>query len=74
MYTTTVNNNNIIINFNFKGDILLWLNATDFDDDDLEFGVESEFYRKLLTIKKVDNKHATVIANQIFDREVSFFY
>lgn len=53
------------------GDILLWLNATDVDDDDLEFGVESEFYRKLLTIRKVEAKRATVTANQVFDREVS---
>lgn len=54
----------------FLGEILLWLNATDLDDDDLEFGVENGFYRKLLTVNKVDNKHATVVTNEIFDREV----
>lgn len=52
------------------GDILLWLNATDYDDDDLQFGVESDFYKKLITIKKIDGKHAMVLANQKFDREV----
>lgn len=57
-------------NLTKPNDILLWLNATDLDDDDLEFGVENGFYRKLLTVNKIDNKHATVVANQIFDREV----
>lgn len=62
------------------GHILLWLNATDYDDDDLEFGVEGDFYNKLVRVNKVDGKHAQVIANQIFDRETQekyekiFFY
>lgn len=59
--------------YKILGDILLWLNATDNDNDDLEFGLESEFYKKLFNIQKVDNNHATVVANQIFDREVNLF-
>lgn len=55
-------------------DVLLWLNATDFDDDVLDFGVEGDFYKNLIHIKKIDNKHAVVIANQIFDREVQEKY
>jgi hypothetical protein len=54
------------------GQILLWLNATDADDDDLRFGVEGDFYRKLLDIRKIDHKHAVVTSKQIFDREVIF--
>ena len=53
------------------GHILMWLNATDYDDDDLQFGVEGDFYNKLIQVKKIDGKHAQVIDNQIFDREVN---
>jgi hypothetical protein len=56
------------------GDTLLWLNATDFDDDDLKFGIETDFYKKLISIKKFDGKHAIVVANQMFDREVQEKY
>lgn len=62
------------------GNVLFWLNATDYDDDDLQFGVEGDFYNKLVHVKKIDGKHAQVIANQIFDRETQekyeniFFY
>jgi len=56
------------------GDTLLWLNATDYDDDDLKFGIETDFYKKLISIKKVDGKHAIVVANQMFDREVQEKY
>lgn len=58
----------------------MWLNATDNDDDDLQFGVEGDFYNKLIKVKKIDGKHAQVIVQQIFDREVQekyeniFFY
>ena len=62
------------------GSTLLWLNATDNDDDDLRFGVEGDFYNKLLEVVKVDGKHAKVVAKEPFDREVQekfddiFFY
>ncbi len=49
---------------------MLWLNVTDNDDTDLRFGVEGDFYRKFLNIKKIDGKHAIVTAKQPFDREV----
>ncbi len=49
---------------------MLWLNATDHDQDDLQFGVEGDFYKKLITVKKVDRNKAVVIAKQMFDREV----
>jgi hypothetical protein len=52
------------------GDVLLWLNATDPDDTDLRFGVEGDFYRKFLSITKVEgSKRAVVRARQPFDRE-----
>ena len=60
--------------------MLLWLNATYNDDTQLEFGVEGEFYNKLVQVVKVDGKHAQVVARQPFDREVQekyediFFY
>jgi hypothetical protein len=57
-------------NLTKPGDILLWLNATDNDDTDLRFGVEGDFYRKFLNIKKIDGKRAVVTAKQPFDREV----
>ncbi len=56
------------------GDTLLWLNASDYDDNDLKFGIETDFYKKLISIKKVDGKHAIVVANQMFDREVQEKY
>ena len=56
------------------GDVLLQLAAIDSDDTELEFGIISEFYNKLLEIKHVDGKHADVILKQIFDREVCLFY
>ena len=58
----------------------MWLNATDNDDADLHFGVEGDFYNKLVSVKKIDGKHAQVIATKPFDREVQekyediFFY
>ena len=55
------------------GDVLLSLSANDPDDADLEFGVMGEFYNKLLSIKKIDGKHADVILKQPFDREVFIF-
>lgn len=53
---------------------MLWLNATDNDDTDLQFGVETEYYKKLFTIKNVDGKHAMVLSNRIFDREIQEKY
>jgi hypothetical protein len=53
---------------------LLWLNATDYDDDDLQFGVEGDFHKKLINVKKMERNKAVVIAKQIFDREVQEKY
>ena len=39
-------------NLTKPGEILLWLNATDPDDDDLRFGVEGDFYKKFLILSK----------------------
>lgn len=58
-------------NLTKPGDTLLWLNATDSDNnDELSFGVEGgSFYRKLFRIDRVDESHARVTARQVFDRE-----
>ncbi|CAF0900840.1 unnamed protein product [Brachionus calyciflorus] len=56
------------------GDLLLWLNATDSDDSDLDFGVEGDYVSKLITINKVNGKNAKVIAKAKFDREVQEKY
>ncbi len=48
---------------------MFWLNATDNDDVDLQFGVEGDFYNKLIRVNKVDGKRAQVVSNQVFDRE-----
>jgi hypothetical protein len=56
------------------GDILLTLEASDIDDDDLEFGIEGNYYNKLFFIKKIDGKHAVVICRHIFDREIQDKY
>ena len=62
------------------GDVLLWLNATDYDDSNLKFGIEGDFYNRLMNVKQIDGKHAQVIANRPFDRETQekyqdiFFY
>ena len=58
------------MSFFFLGDELLWLNATDHDGDDLQFGVEGDFYKKLILVKKIERNRAVVIAKQVFDREV----
>ena len=51
----------------------MWLNATDPDDDSLEFGVEGEYHNKLISVKKVTKTHAIVFGKQVFDREVNDF-
>ena len=52
------------------GDLLFWLNATDIDDTDLEFGIDGTYSNKLLSIKKINGKSAIVVAKEKFDREV----
>lgn len=54
---------------NNKGDTLLWLNASDVDDDFVKFNIEGSFYNKLFSIKQIDGKHAVVVSKQMFDRE-----
>ena len=56
------------------GDTLLWLNATDPDDDAVKFNVEGSYYNKLFSIRQIDGKHAVVVATQTFDREIQEKY
>ncbi len=81
-FTPILHSNYFFPEFNATqpGDLLLWLNATDNDDYDLQFGVEGEFYNQLIQVVKVDGKHARVVAKRSFDRELQekyediFFY
>ena len=59
------------------GDVLLWLNATDPDDDTLEFGVLTENGATgVVEVRQVEPKRAVVLCGhqQPFDREVQEKY
>ena len=57
------------------GDVLLWLNASDPDGDELTFGVEGgDFYKRLVEIRQLERQRAVVVARQPFDRELQDKY